>query len=104
MGYFAGANILLDYVLSNAGVARSFTDHLCCAFGGRDGDLWRIEVVGLVKGYNKLDFPAVAVIVLLTLCLCHRFNSSPPLFLFSLLFSSYSFVLFLEVFGHLASV
>lgn len=76
VGYFAGANILLDYVLSNAGVARGFTDYLCCAFGGTHPDLWRIEVAGLEKGYNKLDFPAVALIVLLTLCICHRFGSS----------------------------
>ncbi|XXG43739.1 hypothetical protein AAC387_Pa01g3709 [Persea americana] len=76
VGYFAGANILLDYVLSNAGVARGFTDYLCCAFGGIHPDLWRIEVAGLEKGYNKLDFPAVALIVLLTLCICHSTKDS----------------------------
>ena len=55
VGYFAGANILMDYVLSNAVVARSFTEYLCCAFGENDPNLWRFEVDGLVKGYNMLD-------------------------------------------------
>lgn len=72
MGYFAGANILMEYVLSNAAVARSFTEYLCCAFGRNDPNSWRVEVDGLVKGYNMLDFPAVALIAIITLCLCHR--------------------------------
>lgn len=79
MGYFAGANILMDYVLSNAAVSRSFTEYLCCVFGANDPNSWRIEVNGLVKDYNMLDFPAVALIVILTLCLCHRFDFSKEL-------------------------
>ena len=73
MGYFAGANILMEYVLSNAAVARSFTEYLSSTFGVEDPNLWRVEVHGLVEGYNMLDFPAVALILLLTLCLCHRY-------------------------------
>ncbi|XP_059645228.1 cationic amino acid transporter 6, chloroplastic-like [Cornus florida] len=76
VGYFAGANILMEYVLSNAAVARSFTEYLCCAFGENDPNSWRIEVDGLVKGYNMLDFPAVALLVLLTVCLCHSTKES----------------------------
>ncbi|KAK2967104.1 hypothetical protein RJ640_012945 [Escallonia rubra] len=76
VGYFAGANILMEYVLSNAAVARSFTEYLCCAFGGSNPDSWRIEVDGMVKGYNMLDFPAVAITVFLTLCLCHSTKES----------------------------
>ncbi|KAA8525976.1 hypothetical protein F0562_007924 [Nyssa sinensis] len=76
VGYFGGANILMEYVLSNAAVARSFTDYLCCAFGENDPNSWRIEVDGLIKGYNMLDFPAVAIIALLTLCLCHSTKES----------------------------
>ncbi|KAK3434673.1 hypothetical protein EUGRSUZ_D02134, partial [Eucalyptus grandis] len=70
VGYFAGANILMEYVLSNAAVARNFTDYLCRALGENDATCWRIEVEGLMKGYNMLDFPAVALVLLLTLCLC----------------------------------
>ncbi|KAF5729651.1 putative cationic amino acid transporter [Tripterygium wilfordii] len=76
VGYFAGANILMEYVLSNAAVARSFTDYLCRAVGENNSNSWRVEVDGLVKGYNMLDIPAVALIILLTLCLCHSTKES----------------------------
>lgn len=66
----------MEYVLSNAAVARSFTEYLCCAFGENDPNSWRFEVDGLVKGYNMLDLPAVALIVLITICLCNRFESA----------------------------
>lgn len=75
MGYFAGVNILMEYVLSNAAVARSFTEYLSITFGESQQNAWRIEVKGLMNGYDKLDFTAVALILLLTLCLCHRFFS-----------------------------
>ncbi|KAM4073639.1 hypothetical protein ACB094_10G035100 [Castanea mollissima] len=73
VGYFAGANILMEYVLSNAAVARTFTEYLSSAFGVHNSTTaWRVQVDGLVNGYDMLDFPAVALILLLTLCLCHR--------------------------------
>ncbi|KAF6136046.1 hypothetical protein GIB67_035914 [Kingdonia uniflora] len=62
----------MEYVLSNAAVARSFTDYLCCTFGGMNPNLWRVDMNGLAEGYNKLDFPAVALVLVLTICLCHR--------------------------------
>ncbi|XP_004300325.1 PREDICTED: cationic amino acid transporter 6, chloroplastic-like isoform X2 [Fragaria vesca subsp. vesca] len=79
VGYFAGANILMEYVLSNAAVARSFTEYLSSAFGQDDPKIWRVEVDGLIKGYNMLDFPAVALILLLTFCLCHSTKESSTL-------------------------
>ncbi|XP_050226719.1 cationic amino acid transporter 6, chloroplastic-like [Mercurialis annua] len=79
IGYFAGANILMEYVLSNAAVARSFTDYLCHAVGAKDANAWRVAVDGLVEGYDKLDFIAVALILLLTLCLCHSTKESSVL-------------------------
>ncbi|KAG8659523.1 cationic amino acid transporter 6, chloroplastic [Manihot esculenta] len=79
VGYFAGANILMEYVLSNAAVARSFTDYFCRAVGESHPNSWRVEVDGLVKGYDKLDFIAVALILLLTLCLCHSTKESSML-------------------------
>ncbi|KAK8471451.1 hypothetical protein PHAVU_003G225700 [Phaseolus vulgaris] len=78
-GYFAGANILLEYVFSNAAVARSFTEYLSVAFGENDPNVWRVEVHGLPKDYNMLDFPAVAVILILTLFLCHSTKESSVL-------------------------
>lgn len=76
VGYFAGANILMEYVLSNAAVARTFTEYLSCAFGVADPNSWRLKVEGLAKGYNMLDFPAVALILLLTLCLSYSTKES----------------------------
>lgn len=94
VGYFAGANILMEYVLSNAAVARSFTEYLCHAVGVNNSDSWRVEVEGLVHGYNKLDFPAVALILLLTLCLCHRFDLLQPLMVLIFLRNMYSVAVF----------
>ncbi|KAH0648576.1 hypothetical protein KY285_033824 [Solanum tuberosum] len=79
VGYFAGANILMEYVLSNAAVSRSFTEYLSCAFGRNDPNSWRIHVHGLMQGYNMLDFPAVALIIVLTICLCHSTKESSML-------------------------
>ncbi|MCD7470740.1 hypothetical protein HAX54_010842 [Datura stramonium] len=79
VGYFAGANILMEYVLSNAAVSRSFTEYLSCAFGRNDPNSWRLHVHGLMQGYNMLDFPAVALIIVLTVCLCHSTKESSML-------------------------
>ncbi|XP_043694652.1 cationic amino acid transporter 6, chloroplastic-like [Telopea speciosissima] len=81
VGYFAGANILMEYVLSNAAVARSFTVYLSSTFGAIDhpNSSWLVEVGGLAKGYNKLDFAAVALVLLLTLCLCYSTKESSML-------------------------
>ncbi|KAJ4954991.1 hypothetical protein NE237_011774 [Protea cynaroides] len=76
VGYFAGANILMEYVLSNAAIARSFTEYLSITFGATDPNSWRVEVGGLAKGYNRLDFTAVAIVLLLTICLCYSTKES----------------------------
>ncbi|KAH9299441.1 hypothetical protein KI387_031123, partial [Taxus chinensis] len=78
-GYFAGANLLLEYVLSNAAVARSFTSYFSNVFGVSHGDAWRIKVHGLAEGYNMLDFPAVALVILLTICICRSTKGSSML-------------------------
>lgn len=85
-GYFGGANILLEYVLSNAAVARSFTEYLSTAFGLDDPNSWRIEVGWLSEGFNSLDIPAVGLVILLTLCLCHSTKESSMLNLFMTVF------------------
>ncbi|OIS99721.1 PREDICTED: cationic amino acid transporter 6, chloroplastic-like isoform X1 [Nicotiana attenuata] len=79
VGYFAGANILMEYVLSNAAVSRSFTEYLSCAFGRNDPNSWRVHAHGLMDGYNMLDFSAVALIIVLTICLCHSTKESSML-------------------------
>eukprot|EP00253_Pinus_taeda_P015489 PITA_15489 len=78
-GYFAGTNLLMEYVLSNAAVARSFTSYFPTVFGIVDGDAWRIKASGLAEGYNMLDFPALALVILLSICLCHSTKESSRL-------------------------
>ncbi|XP_054825680.1 cationic amino acid transporter 6, chloroplastic-like [Prosopis cineraria] len=75
VGYFGGANILMEYVLSNAAVARNFTEYLSYTFG-KNPSVWRVELHGLPEDYNMLDFPAVAIVLLLTVCLCHSTKES----------------------------
>uniref|UniRef100_A0ACD5V3Z4 Uncharacterized protein n=1 Tax=Avena sativa TaxID=4498 RepID=A0ACD5V3Z4_AVESA len=79
VGFFGGANILMEYVLSNAAVARSFTDYLASTCGVTEPDAWRIQVDAIADGYNALDVPAVALILLLTLCLCYSTKESSML-------------------------
>ncbi|KAH7444922.1 hypothetical protein KP509_02G098300 [Ceratopteris richardii] len=69
--YFTGANLLMEYVISNAMVARSFTSYLATIYGVSDSNSWRIEAHGLSPGYNMLDLPAVALIAVLTICISY---------------------------------
>ncbi|KAK3141909.1 hypothetical protein QOZ80_4BG0339750 [Eleusine coracana subsp. coracana] len=79
VGFFGGANILMEYVLSNAAVARSFTDYLASTFGVKEPNAWRIVVDCIPEGYNALDVPAVVLILLLTACLCYSTKESSML-------------------------
>ncbi|GLJ46965.1 hypothetical protein SUGI_0991150 [Cryptomeria japonica] len=78
-GYFAGANLLMEYVLSNAAVARGFTSNFASVFGIMHENAWRLPVKGLADGYNMLDFLAVGLVILLTLCLCYSTKESSML-------------------------
>jgi len=75
--FLTGANLIMEYVFSNAAVARSFTAYLGTAVGVDAPSQWRITVHGLPDGFNQVDLVAVAVILLITVCICYRF----PLFL-----------------------
>ncbi|KAG0573341.1 hypothetical protein KC19_VG169800 [Ceratodon purpureus] len=68
--FITGANLIMEYVLSNAAVARSFTAYAASAFGVLHADAWRVHVDGLSLGYNQIDPVAVSVVLLLTVCLC----------------------------------
>lgn len=61
----------MDYVLSNAAVARSFTAYLGTAIGFSTTK-WRFTVSGLPKGFNEIDLVAVAVVLIITLIICYR--------------------------------
>ncbi|XP_074569266.1 cationic amino acid transporter 6, chloroplastic-like [Curcuma longa] len=68
--YLTGANLIMEYVFSNAAVARSFTAYLGTAIGVDTTAKWRIAVAGLPEGFNQLDLLAVAVILLVSICIC----------------------------------
>ena len=67
-----GANLILEYVLSNAAVARSFTAYLGTAFGLSTATKWRVTISALPKGFNEIDVIAVAVVLTITVVICYR--------------------------------
>lgn len=70
--FLVGANLVIDYVLSNAAAARSFTTYLGTAIGVSAEAKWRINVSFLPNGFNQLDIIAVLIILILTLIICYR--------------------------------
>ena len=66
-----GANLVMDYVMSNAAVARGFTAYLGTAIGVSSAK-WRFTVAGLPKGFNEIDVVAVLVVLTVTLVICYR--------------------------------
>ncbi|GJN28271.1 hypothetical protein PR202_gb16377 [Eleusine coracana subsp. coracana] len=74
--FLTGANLIMEYVFSNAAVARSFTAYLGTAVGVDAASKWRIAVPGLPKGFNEVDLVAVAVILLISVCICYSTKES----------------------------
>ncbi|XP_022744448.1 cationic amino acid transporter 7, chloroplastic-like isoform X1 [Durio zibethinus] len=73
--FFTGANLIMEYVMSNAAVARGFTSYLGAAIGISTAK-WRFTVPGLPKGFNEIDLVAVAVVLILTLIICYSTRES----------------------------
>ncbi|KAL0303676.1 UNVERIFIED_CONTAM: Cationic amino acid transporter 7, chloroplastic [Sesamum radiatum] len=76
LAFLTGSNLIIDYVLSNAAVARGFTDYLGTALGLSTHTQLRFIIHGLPKGYNEIDLIAVAVVLLLTLVICYSTRES----------------------------
>ncbi|KAG8390802.1 hypothetical protein BUALT_Bualt01G0121400 [Buddleja alternifolia] len=76
LAFLTGANLIIDYVLSNAAVARGFTAYLGTALGLSTHAQLRFTIHGLPKGYNEIDLIAVAVVLLLTLVICYSTRES----------------------------
>jgi hypothetical protein len=70
--FLTGANLIMEYVFSNAAVARSLTAYLGTAVGVDAASKWRIAVPGLPSGFNQIDLVAVAVILIISICICYR--------------------------------
>ncbi|CAI9273193.1 unnamed protein product [Lactuca saligna] len=77
--FLTGANLIMDYVFSNAAVARSFTTYLGTAIGVSAESKWRITISSLPKGFNQIDFIAVVVISILTIVICYSTRESSVL-------------------------
>ncbi|KAM0905258.1 hypothetical protein ACQ4PT_017451 [Festuca glaucescens] len=74
--FLTGANLIMEYVFSNAAVARSFTAYMGTAVGVDAPSKWRIAVPGLPKGFNQVDLVAVGVILLISVCICYSTKES----------------------------
>ncbi|XP_047322694.1 cationic amino acid transporter 7, chloroplastic-like [Impatiens glandulifera] len=68
--FLTGANLIIDYVLSNAAVARSFTAYFGTAIGISTETKWRFSVSSLPEGFNEIDLLAVAVVLIITVVIC----------------------------------
>lgn len=85
--FFTGANLIIDYVLSNAAVARSLTTYLGAAIGMSSSETkWRLTISALPQGFNQIDFISVVIVLILTLIICYRsLNNLNYIFIFSVL-------------------
>ncbi|KAG6404518.1 hypothetical protein SASPL_136767 [Salvia splendens] len=73
LAFVTGANLVIDYVLSNAAVARGFTAYLATALGHPG---LRLTAHSLPEGYNEMDPIAVAIVLLLTFIICYSTRES----------------------------
>ncbi|XP_061363959.1 cationic amino acid transporter 7, chloroplastic-like isoform X2 [Gastrolobium bilobum] len=73
--FLTGANLVMDYVMSNAAVARSFTAYFGTTIGISSAK-WRLTVSFLPNGFNQIDIVAVAVVLLITIVICYSTRES----------------------------
>ncbi|KAH6802428.1 cationic amino acid transporter 6 [Perilla frutescens var. frutescens] len=76
LAFLTGANLIIDYVLSNAAVARGFTSYLGTALGLPANAQLRFTIHSLPKGYNEIDLIAVLVVLLITIVICYSTKES----------------------------
>ncbi|KAL4319019.1 hypothetical protein GQ457_18G020670 [Hibiscus cannabinus] len=80
IAYIAAGNILFEYVVAGASVARSWTSYLATLFN-QDPSSFRFHVSSISEGYNQLDPIAVGISVIICVAACmstkmsSRFNS-----------------------------
>ncbi|MCD9640864.1 catalase A [Datura stramonium] len=65
IAFIAAGNILFEYIVSGASVARSWTSYFATLFNHKPDD-FRINVSSLAEGYNHLD--PIAIFVSLLIC------------------------------------
>ncbi|KAH0719643.1 hypothetical protein KY285_015674 [Solanum tuberosum] len=80
VAFIAAGNILFEYIVVGASVARSWTSYFATLCNHKPDD-FRINVSSLAEGYNHLDPVSVVVSLLICACACismkgsSRFNS-----------------------------
>uniref|UniRef100_A0A1J3GXF1 Cationic amino acid transporter 6, chloroplastic n=1 Tax=Noccaea caerulescens TaxID=107243 RepID=A0A1J3GXF1_NOCCA len=97
--FFTGANLIMDYVMSNAAVSRSFTAYLGTAFGISTSK-WRFVVSGLPNGFNEIDPVAVLVVLAITVIICCSTRESSKVNMIMTAFHI-AFIVFVIVMGFL---
>ncbi|KAK8595461.1 hypothetical protein V6N13_016828 [Hibiscus sabdariffa] len=68
--FMTGANLVTEYVMSNAAMARGFTSYLGAAMG-ISTTKWRFVLPFLPDGFNEIDVVAPAVMLIITLVICY---------------------------------
>ncbi|KAK4279494.1 hypothetical protein QN277_011270 [Acacia crassicarpa] len=76
--FITGANLVMDYVLSNAAVSRGFTAYFGTVIGVSAAK-WRLTVHSLPHGFNEVDVVAVAVVLILTVIISYSTRESSVL-------------------------
>lgn len=66
VAFIAAGNIILEYVIGGAAVARSWTSYLATLCNQKPED-FRIHASGLAKDYNELDPIAIGIIIVVCL-------------------------------------
>ncbi|KAL5698415.1 catalase A [Ranunculus cassubicifolius] len=75
VAFIAGGNILLEYVIGGAAVARSWTSYLA-SLCNKDPSTFVFTVKALKDGYNELDPIAVGVIIIICAIACWNTKSA----------------------------
>ncbi|KAL6289208.1 hypothetical protein ACE6H2_006718 [Prunus campanulata] len=78
VAFLTGANLVMDYVMSNAAVSRGFTAYLGTAIGV-PAPKWRFTLSALPDGFNQIDVVAVVVVLTITLIICYSTRESSVL-------------------------
>lgn len=78
MAFLAGGNILLEYTIGGAAVARSWTSYFA-TLCGKQPEEFRITAHGLAEGYNELDPIAVGVCAIICIIAVHSTKGSSRL-------------------------
>ncbi|XP_072950621.1 cationic amino acid transporter 7, chloroplastic-like [Typha angustifolia] len=96
--FLTGANLIMEYVFSNAAVSRGLTAYIGTAIGVDATEKWRVTISGLPKGFNQLDLLAVGVVLVISICICYSTKDSSVLNMV-LTAMHIAFILFIIVVG-----